>query len=166
MSLIEQSAKWARKYLKIEPKERLSVNEDGEVYSELNAAGAEVLDDTPIEPPIGYNPQVPLHLQIREMVRSARLAEEAAAAGMETFEEADDFDVDDDFDPSTPWENDFDPTYSEIVKVVEEEKARAKAAKPGHGAKAPSGSEGARQEPPGAPPQEPSENGSTSAEVE
>lgn len=43
------------------------------------------------------------------MVRSERLAQEAAQAGYESFEEADDFEVGDDYDPSSPYETDFDP---------------------------------------------------------
>lgn len=43
------------------------------------------------------------------MVVSEKLRMEALAAGQETFEEADDFDVDDDFDPTSPYEVNFDP---------------------------------------------------------
>lgn len=85
----------------------------------LNKLGQEVLDSTPMEPPIGYIDQPDLYDQIRAMVRSAQLAEEAARAGHESFEEADDFEVGDDFDPETPYENDFDPDYKTIVADVE-----------------------------------------------
>ncbi|UYD39222.1 MAG: hypothetical protein [Wigfec virus K19_160] len=85
----------------------------------LDENGAEVLDPTPIAPPVGYRRQPSLAEQIREMVRSERLALEAAAMGAETFEESEDFDVEDDYDPSTPFENDFDPPISEIREEVE-----------------------------------------------
>jgi len=39
-------------------------------------------------------------------------------AGAETFEESEDFDVDDDIpDPTTPYEADFDPPISELVEA-------------------------------------------------
>lgn len=77
--------------------------------SNLDAHGREIPDPTPMAPPVGYNRQPSLSEQIRAMVRSERLAQEVAAAGYETFEEADDFDVGDDFEPSSPYEGNFDP---------------------------------------------------------
>lgn len=85
----------------------------------LTASGAEVLDPTPMEPPLGYMKQPSLSDQIRMMVLSEKLRDAAAAAGAETFEEADDFEVGDDFDPSSPWENEFDPDFKEIRAEVE-----------------------------------------------
>lgn len=76
----------------------------------LNEKGREILDPTPMAPPVGYKRQPSLSEQIREMVRSERLAMEAASAGFETLEEADDFDIPDDpIDPRTPYEAHFDP---------------------------------------------------------
>lgn len=80
------------------------------VESTLDPQGREVPDPTPMAPPIGYKRTPSLAEQIREMVRSERLAMEAAAAGFESFEEADDFEVGDDFDPSSPYEEQFEPT--------------------------------------------------------
>lgn len=77
--------------------------------SYLTKDGAERPDPTPMAPPIGYKPSDPLHKRIREMILSEKLRLEAAAAGMETLDEADDFDVGDDFDPSSPYEEYFDP---------------------------------------------------------
>ncbi|UIB81459.1 hypothetical protein [Flyfo microvirus Tbat2_151] len=76
-------------------------------------------------PPVGYKRQPSLADQIREMVRSERLAMEAENAGYETFEEADDFDVGDDYDPQTPYENEFDTPLDELKRrrdIAEEEK--------------------------------------------
>lgn len=87
-------------------------------YPYLNKAGAEVNDPTPMEPPLGYMKQPSLADQIRMAVLSQKLADEVAAQGMETFEEADDFEVGDDYDPSSPWENEFDPDYRDIVNEV------------------------------------------------
>lgn len=86
----------------------------------LTAEGREILDPTPMAPPVGYKRHPSLAEQIREMVRSERLAAEAAAAGYETFEEADDFDVDDDVDPNSKYEGDFDPIPFEELKAENE----------------------------------------------
>lgn len=72
------------------------------------ADGAELPDPTPVAPPIGYNPQKSMFDHVRDMVRSERLKQEAEAAGFETAEEADDFEVGDDYDPTSPYEHDFD----------------------------------------------------------
>lgn len=95
-----------RDYSKFDP-------ETGEqIHDEL---GREIPDPTPMQPPIGYNRQPSLAEQMRAMILSEKLAQEAAAAGMETFEEADDFDVGDDFDQErhSPYEANFDPMTPE-----------------------------------------------------
>lgn len=76
-----------------------------------DSRGREIPDPTPMQPPVGYNPQPSLAQQIRQMVVSERLAMEAREAGAETFEEADDFDVGDDFEAErhSPYEANFDP---------------------------------------------------------
>lgn len=75
----------------------------------LDKFGREMPSPLPIAPPIGYKKSKSLAEQIREMVLSEKLKMEAMAAGHETFEEADDFDVDDDYDPRSPFEETFDP---------------------------------------------------------
>jgi len=88
-------------------------------------------DPTPMAPPIGYNPQPSLAEQIRAMVRSSQLALEAERLGAETFEEADDFEMDD-VDPSSPYEENFDPVPARELKArrkkAEDEAAAAAAA--------------------------------------
>lgn len=73
------------------------------------ADGREIPNSTPMEPPIGYKKQPSIFDQVRAMVRSDKLKQEAINAGMETFEEADDFDLDEDEDPHSKYENEFDP---------------------------------------------------------
>lgn len=75
----------------------------------LTESGEEILDPTPIAPPVGYVRQKPLHQLIREMVMSEKLRQEAEALDKGSFEDEDDFDVGDDLDPSSPWEENFDP---------------------------------------------------------
>lgn len=66
-------------------------------------------DPVPVAPPLGYKKTPSLSEQIRDMVRSEKLAADLAAKGVETFEEADDFNIPDDpIDPSSPYEADFE----------------------------------------------------------
>lgn len=96
------------------------ITPDGEVisreavefaYSRLGRkeVGKEYPNPVPLEPPIGFVQDKPLYEQIRDMVRR-ELSVEAGAQGHETFEEADDFEIGDDFDPSSPFEEVFEPT--------------------------------------------------------
>lgn len=104
-----------------------------------------ILDPTPMAPPIGYKKAPSMVEIVRDMVRSERLAQEARDAGHETFEEAEDFDVDD--DPEllrSPYENQFDPPLEELLaegrKALKEREAREGvkgAAPPSGGAPAP-----------------------------
>lgn len=89
--------------------------ETGEITQVQNSSGQEIPDPTPIAPPLGYKRQPSIFEQMRQMVLSDRLAAEAAAAGAETFEEADDFEVGDDVDPRSGWENDYDPPIRQVV---------------------------------------------------
>lgn len=75
----------------------------------LDELGREVPDPVPVAPPVGYVRQKSLVEQIREMIRSEKLRDAAVAGGYETFEEADDFEVGEDFEPSSPYEGDFEP---------------------------------------------------------
>lgn len=86
-----------------------------------DARGYELPDPTPMSPAVGHKPGPTLREQIRDMIASERLAQEAAAAGFETLEEADDFDVGDDYDPVTPYELDRDlPTIMELKRRKDE----------------------------------------------
>lgn len=99
----------------------------------LDEHGRELPDPTPIAPPVGFRRQPSLAEQIRAMVRSERLRQEAEAQGFETFEEADDFEVGDDYDPTSPYEEVFDPHPNPEGAAMTPPDAAA-------GAKGPSGS--------------------------
>lgn len=78
-------------------------------YGFLNVRGHEVPDPTVLEPPIGYVATPDIFEQMRRMVRN-ELSKIAEAQEFETFEEADDFDIDDDpVDYASPYEMYFDP---------------------------------------------------------
>lgn len=94
----------------------------------LNQDGSPVLDPTPIAPPIGYKKTPSMVEIVRDMVRGERLRQEALAAGHETFEDSEDFDVGD--DPEllrSPYENDFDPPLNEILSAGQAELKRKQA---------------------------------------
>lgn len=78
--------------------------------------GMEFPNPVPQAPPLGYKKQPSLMDNIRDMIR--RASEEAAHQGFETEEEADDFEVGDDYDPmdrTTPWEAHFHPGVQEAL---------------------------------------------------
>lgn len=72
----------------------------------LFESGAEKNSAIPVAPPVGYVKQPSLAERIRAMVRSEHLRAAAESAGFETFEEAEDFNVGDDYDPRSPYELD------------------------------------------------------------
>lgn len=99
------------------------VNSKGKPH---DAKGREIPDPVPLAPPVGYYREPSLVERIRAIVRSEQLASVARSAGIETFEEADDFDVGDDYDPSSPYEADFEPVpVKELKRRQAEEEAKA-----------------------------------------
>lgn len=95
----------------------------------LNPDGTQVLDPVPMAPPIGYKKHPSMVEIVRDMVRSEKLAQEALAAGHETFEESEDFDVDDDGPlMRSPWENDHDPSIDELLAAGRQALAARQAA--------------------------------------
>lgn len=93
----------------------------------LDAQGREMPDPRPIQPPLGYKKVPSMADTIRAMVRSERLRIAALEAEAETFEEADDFDVADDLDPTSPWEEQFEPGVPLTPTMAEQAEAFAEA---------------------------------------
>lgn len=85
--------------------------------------GMEFPNPVPLAAPFGFSEQPPIWEQIRAMVKR-ELSAGAEEAGYETEEEANDFDVGDDFDPFSPWEEVFEPTkpWPAPPEVAEAEK--------------------------------------------
>lgn len=74
----------------------------------FDSMGREIPDPTPVEIPVGFHRPPSLREQFARFMRE-ELSARAVDAGMESFEEADDFDVPDDPpDPASPWELNFD----------------------------------------------------------
>lgn len=87
----------------------------------LDEFGREILDPTPVSIPAGFKRPETMEERVQRLVRT-QLSAEAAAKGEETFEESEDFEVGDDFDPSTPYETFFDPTLG--INVTPQEFAK------------------------------------------
>lgn len=84
-----------------------------------NERGEELLDPTPVRARIPLQAHERLEVKIARMLNSAKIREEFMRSGIETFEEADDFDVGEDMDPETPYERDFDhATITAVDKGV------------------------------------------------
>jgi hypothetical protein len=87
--------------------------------SSLDAKGREVPDPKPLAIPMGYKRPETLQEQVQRLIRTS-MSEYAALQGEETFEEADDFDIEDDpVDMSTPYEMEFDPVLGREVSPAE-----------------------------------------------
>lgn len=82
----------------------------------------EILNPTPMQPPLGYRPQLSLAEQIRQQVRQLKSLDDMEP---ESEDEADDFEIQD--DPpmmGSRWENDQTPSIKEVrarYKQLEEQ---------------------------------------------
>lgn len=76
--------------------------------------GREIPDNTPIEVPVQFRKPETIAEQVKRLVHS-QLSIQAANAGRESFQEADDFDVDDDMELKSKYELD-----DEMVNVIQE----------------------------------------------
>ena len=85
----------------------------------LDKNGHEVPDPTPVAMPAGFKRPETLAEQVQRLVRRD-ISYRAEALGLETFEDAEDFDVDDEnHDPSTPYETHFDPILGKEISSDE-----------------------------------------------
>lgn len=88
----------------------------------LDAHGREIIDSRPMAPPIGFVAEESVFDKMRQMMRAASL--EAAQAGAETLEEANDFYVEDDPQSALPpSEYEFDEDHQvELEKFIKAQK--------------------------------------------
>lgn len=80
--------------------------------SGYNELGEEVPDPRPVALPVGFTRPRSLQETMQHLLRNEEVRRALDAHGMDTFEEADDFAVEDDVDDITrgsPYEQDFDP---------------------------------------------------------
>lgn len=76
----------------------------------LKPDGSEVLDSTPMEIPVGFERPESIQELIRRLVIDPQIRQDLQDHGAESFEEADDFEMDDDM-PRSPHEDQFDPMH-------------------------------------------------------
>lgn len=93
----------------------------------LDPLGRELADPNPLQPPVGYNPQPTLVEQMRAMIAGERMRMAALESGFETFEEADDFEMDEDPFPRSEHEVD---EFSVPVRELKKRRTAAEAAPP------------------------------------
>lgn len=97
-----------------------------QVSSGIGKDGKEYPDPVPMEPPIGYNAPPDLMTMIKTMVHAEHFRRAVDEAGGETFEEADDFEIDDDpLDPNTIYEKYFE-AKAEADALKEEKRVKAR----------------------------------------
>lgn len=76
----------------------------------LDKDGIEIPDPTPMALPAGFKVPETMEQMMRRLLRSPEFRKHVDDADVDTFEEAEDFDIGDDmFDPSSPYEEVFDP---------------------------------------------------------
>lgn len=87
----------------------------------LDSYGNEIPDQQPVSIPAGFQRPERLEDQIRRLIRNAIADQDRDK--VETFEEAEDFDIDDDmFDPQSPYEEVFDPVLNRAITLEEFQK--------------------------------------------
>lgn len=87
--------------------------------------GREIPDPTPVAIPAGFKKPETMAELVRSLTRSTALELLAAEQDIDTFEEAEDFDIDDDsFDPNSPFEEIFDPVLNRGITAEEWERNR------------------------------------------
>lgn len=93
--------------------------------AKYDAQGREIPDPTPIDVPLNWKRPQPLNEIIKQLIRT-EMSRQAQESGHETFEEADDFEVDDDPIPLSEHELDDDQqqasfqAFAEALEVVQQ----------------------------------------------
>lgn len=133
----------------------------------LNEKGHEVLDNTPVVMPLGMKKPVDIQTMIQRQIIRA-LGEQQSRSGMETFEEADDFDVEDEVELKSAYElQDVPDDQPKETKKDDKAKGRRKidsqdngdGSKPTPGTKGDSSDGGGNKKPPKSPAQAPEDDG-------
>lgn len=78
--------------------------------SYIDKNGSEIPDSRPAELPVGFVHPESIQDTIRRLITDPRIREELDGEQMESFDEADDFDIEDDV-PQSPHEENFDPLH-------------------------------------------------------
>ncbi|UDN67577.1 hypothetical protein [robinz microvirus RP_56] len=92
-------------------------------HNRFSAENKEILNPTPMQPPLGYKPQVSLVEQIRQQVRQLKHLDDTEP---ESEEDADDFEIEEDPILESRWENDMIPSIKETRARIRDLEAREK----------------------------------------
>ncbi len=87
---------------------------------QFDEEGREYMDGTPVAIPAKISQHDNEFDRLKRFMRSEQLARELDAQGFDTPDEADDFDVGDDFDPASPYEHDFDHMQLDLEDALDE----------------------------------------------
>lgn len=158
MSFSDLLGRFRVKYPVVAPKAReVVVEETGEVIAAHDELGREVLDPTPVAPPVRFERGLSQQEHIRRLIQ-VEMSRAALEEGQESFEEADDFDTGEGDDlPLTRWEAEFDPDFQQVKDAAyEARRAEVAAEKGGTGVK-PLSKAPKEPEPTAKPSQEPKE---------
>lgn len=92
----------------------------------LDDKGRELLDPVPMAPPVGFVPGMSQDERLRQMIRQEHSRLNAMMYN-ETFEEANDLDIDDDpIDPSTPYEESYDVVDLAVRQQLRDDEYRSR----------------------------------------
>lgn len=91
-----------------------------DIFKWQDKDGNEVPDGQPLEIPAGFKVPESLADQIKRLIYNPEFQDYVRGEGAETFEESEDFEIDDDmFEPSSPYEEVFDPTLGRGITAAE-----------------------------------------------
>lgn len=125
MGVVKRVKMAVEDYLKL-PKNNRVDPDTGEFVAARDEYGRELPDPVPLAPPVGWFKQPSMFDHVRDLVRSEHMRMYAEAQGAETFEEASDFNVDDEMFPSSEYEDasDFEPVVDLEARRQEEFRRR------------------------------------------
>lgn len=119
--------------------------------AQLDDNGHEVLDPAPMYPALKFQNPPSLEEQIKMILQETKIREAIEAEGYETLEEADDFEVGDDFEPFSfhEFSEEEEAAARQFIAARREEEARRATPAPTPPAPPPTAQESEPVEPPG-----------------
>lgn len=86
----------------------------------FNDRGEELLDDRPMSAAVGFKRPPSLADLVKSLIRNEQVQRDFETHGIETFDDADNFNTGEDMDMTSPWEENFDPLYPHIGARLDE----------------------------------------------
>lgn len=110
-------------YRKLDKNNRVDPS-TGEMVPVFDEHGRELPDPVPVAPPVGWYKQPDMFEHMRNMIRSENLRMAAEAAGLESEEDANDFEVEDEMFPRSHYEDEHDWASPEEIAALRQSKFR------------------------------------------